>query len=360
MRGGDQQIAALFVLCARRLIRRTTSAIVIHNVVHAAIVHRFLPFTLPLCPRGHAVPMNADLAELLRRHDGVVRFDEAVASVPRHVLKHCLARGDIVGFLQGVYVERERLDDAAARERAALLYAGSEAALSHISALRRWGLPVPGVGKQVHVTVPAHVRRRGRPVAVAIHRTLQPPAVLRRGGAPVTRLERTLVDSWSLLDGAYQRAPAIAAVAERKTTPARLLTAAQRCHNYRGHASLLALCHALAEGCRSELEVWGLRHVFRDDPRLAHGVRQHPVRLGSRTAYLDLAFVSERVAVELDGAAFHDGHVNRERDMRRDAALSALGWVVLRFSYWRLHDEPDVVRDEIAAVLVTRRSQLAA
>ena len=71
-------------------------------------------------------------------------------------------------------------------------------------------------------------------------------------------------------------------------------------------------------------------------------------------------FVPERVAVELDGAAFHDGRINRERDMRRDAALSALGWVVLRFSYWRLHDEPDVVRDEIAAVLVTRRSQLAA
>jgi hypothetical protein len=41
-------------------------------------------------------------------------------------------------------------------------------------------------------------------------------------------------------------------------------------------------------------------------------------------------------------------------------ALSALGWLVLRFSYWRIHDEPDVVRNEIPAVLDTRRRQLAA
>jgi hypothetical protein len=73
--------------------------------------------------------------------------------------------------------------------------------------------------------------------------------------------------------------------------------------NLKGRASLLALCAALADGCRSELELWGLRHVFRDDPRFAHGIRQLPVRLASGTAYLDLAFVPERVAVELDGAA---------------------------------------------------------
>jgi very-short-patch-repair endonuclease len=100
--------------------------------------------------------------------------------------------------------------------------------------------------------------------------------------------------------------------------------------------------------------------VFRDDRRFRDGVWQHPVVLESRTVYLDLAFVEERVAVELDGAAFHDGRANRERDLRRDAALIALGWVVLRFSYWRLHDEPDLVCDEIAAVLETRRRQLAA
>lgn len=96
------------------------------------------------------------------------------------------------------------------------------------------------------------------------------------------------------------------------------------------------------------------------DPRFAHGVRQLPVQLGSRVVYLDLAFERERVVVELDGALYHDGRVNRERDMRRDAALTALGWVVLRFSYQRMYEEPEAIRTEVAAVLETRRRQLAA
>lgn len=195
---------------------------------------------------------------------------------------------------------------------------------------------------------------------VAIHRAAAPPRRVTRGGLPVTRLERSIVESWPLLDGASQRAPAILAISERRTTPQRLLAEATETSNLKGRASLLELCAALAHGCRSELELWGLRHVFRD-PRFVHGVWQLPVNLESRVVYLDLAFERERVAVELDGAAYHHRDpAQRERDMRRDAALSALGWVVLRFSYWRLHDEPDAVCHEIAAVLEMRRWQLAA
>jgi very-short-patch-repair endonuclease len=46
--------------------------------------------------------------------------------------------------------------------------------------------------------------------------------------------------------------------------------------------------------------------------------------------------------------------------MRRDAALTALGWVVLRFSYQRMFEEPEAVQAEVAMVLAMRRRQLAA
>jgi very-short-patch-repair endonuclease len=98
--------------------------------------------------------------------------------------------------------------------------------------------------------------------------------------------------------------------------------------------------------------------VFRD-PRFDHGVWQLPVNLESRVVYLDLAFERERVAVELDGAEYHHGRVNRARDMRRDAALIAMGWVVLRYSYQRLHAGPETARREVYEVLCMRR-QLAA
>ncbi len=60
------------------------------------------------------------------------------------------------------------------------------------------------------------------------------------------------------------------------------------------------------------------------------------------------------MAVELDGAAFHGSRKQRERDLRRDTALAALGWVVLRFSYARLMSDPEGCRREIVAVVSAR------
>ena len=48
---------------------------------------------------------------------------------------------------------------------------------------------------------------------------------------------------------------------------------------------------------------------------------------------LDAAWPDVKLAVEFDGAAFHAGPDAWQRDLRRNAALAALGWVVLRFSY---------------------------
>ena len=73
-----------------------------------------------------------------------------------------------------------------------------------------------------------------------------------------------------------------------------------------------------------------------------------------RAAELDAAWPDARVAVELDGAAFHGNRAARERDLRRDSALAALGWVVLRFSYARLVSDPEGCRREIEAVVLAR------
>jgi Protein of unknown function (DUF559) len=191
-----------------------------------------------------------------------------------------------------------------------------------------------------------------------IHIGRRPVADVGRDGSPVTRLERSIVDSWTILSGADQRAPPIAAVGDRRTTPRRLLNEAAERVSLKGRASLLMLCDALKRACRSELELWGLRDVF-GDARSAHGAWQLPVHVGSRVVYLDLAFERERVCVELDGAAYRLQPGDRERDMRRDAALSMLGWLVLRFSFGRLHEQAAVVTNEVDAVLQMGRRQLS-
>jgi very-short-patch-repair endonuclease len=64
------------------------------------------------------------------------------------------------------------------------------------------------------------------------------------------------------------------------------------------------------------------------------------------------------VGVEMDGAAYHSSADQREWDVRRDALLARLGWLILRFTHRRLHSDPDGVRDEIPEVLRMRRRQL--
>jgi very-short-patch-repair endonuclease len=65
---------------------------------------------------------------------------------------------------------------------------------------------------------------------------------------------------------------------------------------------------------------------------------------------LDAAWPELKIAVEFDGAACHGRLGDRERDLRRDAALAALGWVVLRFGYRDVTERPHVCRARVVAV----------
>lgn len=215
-------------------------------------------------------------------------------------------------------------------------------------------------GLPVYLTVPAE-RRLRRTDGICVTRRAgfrpEPPGVQVRQGLPVVRLEQALVDSWPLWVGDVARAPLLLASQERRTTPDRVWREAVARPNLEGRAQLLALLGLLRAGCHSELELWGYRYVF-DSPLLPPSQAQVPVRLGQRTVYLDRWYVQERVDVELDGAKWHSGDAQRERDLRRDAALAALGIQVVRFSHARLTAGPQDAQLELRDILLARRRQL--
>jgi very-short-patch-repair endonuclease len=126
-----------------------------------------------------------------------------------------------------------------------------------------------------------------------------------------------------------------------------------------GRRAFVELLGLVERGCESELEIWGVRKVLQG-PGMPRFVQQHPVALPWGTVRLDAAIPELKVAVELDGAAFHGSAEARERDTRRDAALAARGWVVLRFSYRRLMRDPEGCRREILEVCRARRALPAA
>ena len=149
----------------------------------------------------------------------------------------------------------------------------------------------------------------------------------------------------------------IAAVRERTTPVVELRRESDRQPLHGGRAVLSELLDLVEGGCQSELEIWGVTHVLRI-PGIPAPVQQHRVVLpDGRSAFLDAAYLGARVAVELDGARFHEGRAARERDMRRDSALAVVEWVVLRYSYQRLTQDPSGCRAEIESVVRGRLSR---
>ncbi|MGY2004466.1 endonuclease domain-containing protein [Blastococcus sp. SYSU DS1024] len=177
---------------------------------------------------------------------------------------------------------------------------------------------------------------------------------------------RSLVDAWawahspgrnprSRHEAAVVRQALIEAVRRRDVRTGALRRESDRRARHPGRRPLVQLLDLVAGGCQSELEIWGAPRVLPGPPVVPAPVRQHELVLGSgRRVQLDAAWPAARVAVELDGAAFHGSREQRERDLRRDTALAALGWVVLRFSYARLMTDPEGCRREIVAVVLAR------
>lgn len=303
------------------------------------------------------IPDVHDLAHLLP--DGVAVRNELALACSSTSVSRWTATGELVHLHPGVVVLGERRDEPLVRARAATLWA--KGPLSHLSALWLWG-SVPDLADPVQVTVTADRFPRGTS-GVRVHRTTQPVPVTAVRKIPVVHLARSIVDAWAW--ASRQRArpeelplvrqALIEAVRDRGTSLLALRTESAAAGRHAGRVPFDRLLNLLAGGCESELEIWGVTHVLPGPPTVPRWVQQFRVRLASgRWVHLDAAYPGARVAVELDGAAFHGSRSARERDLRRDSALAALGWVVLRFSYARLVSDPEGCRQEIEAVIRLR------
>ncbi|MEU7754904.1 DUF559 domain-containing protein [Micromonospora sp. NPDC049171] len=312
--------------------------------------------------------MDPRLHALLVRHRGVVTRQDMLREAPAWMIQAAGRAGRLIPVLPGIYVDVELIHDRDAdlpvlarvepelARRAALAYGGGRAALSRLSALDVWGLRRQPSGEPVHLDLPRGSGLRNRPHLVVRHRTdfaIAPPQVVTRTGMPVTRLDRTLVDCWPLLQPVDRSGPLIRAVNDRLTTPQRLVAALAEVPRINDRGTLRSLLDRLAAGCRSPLEIWGHDHVF-TGPGMPTFTRQAQVRVGARTIYLDMFAEAERVDIELDGATSHGDPAEREIDLRRDALLATIGILVVRFTHRRLMADPVQVRRETLAILAAR------
>jgi Protein of unknown function (DUF559) len=243
-----------------------------------------------------------------------------------------IAAGRLHRIHRGVYgVVGDKLLRREGRWLAAVFAIGEGAALSHRSAGSLWGL-LSSSGRAPEVAVARKVKPRS---GIHLHclRSLPEGHTTARNGIPCTTVARTIVDLAALLPA--RRLEQVIGQAEilrlfDRTEIEAILAASPRAGGSRTLRSLLGSDFTTSL-TRSELEA-GLLALC-DDARLHRPELNVPYTLPDGTEIvIDALWRSARLAVELDGRAYHSSWRAQVRDRRRDAQLTLAGLKPLRFT----------------------------
>jgi very-short-patch-repair endonuclease len=200
------------------------------------------------------------------------------------------------------------------------------------------------------VTIPAerHVKFSG---VRTIREALPEADVIDIDGMRVTTLERSVIDTLRILPD-YAGQPILdRALLRGWLTVDGLQTRCDQFDGRRGVARLRAHLKRVSTGARSEAE--RLLHRRLDDARITGWTPDLKIfdENGVLVAVLDVAFEKEKVAVEVDGLAFHTDPDRFQRDRTRQNWLVNQGWTVLRFTWDDLSQRRRQVIETILAAL---------
>jgi very-short-patch-repair endonuclease len=245
---------------------------------------------------------------------------------------------------RGVYLVGAGPVDHATRSLAAVLACGEGAWLSHRAAAVLWRLLATS---EATIDVSVEGRRTRDRVGIRTHLRTRIDRRDRRirDGVPVTAPALTLLDLAEVEPAMLERALNEARV-NRLTSQSELAATMSRYPGHHGLAALLPLFRAQSNDdfSREEAEgrLWELIGLAAlPEPRRNFHFRGYEI---------DFFWPDLRLAVELDGYRWHSSRDRLNRDRQRDAALTALGVQVLRFSYDQL-GEPAKLVAQLAATI---------
>lgn len=281
-----------------------------------------------------------------RQHGIVTRTQLLAAGFSDDVIDGRIHTRRLVPIHRGIYLVGV-VAPPYARELAACLACGPRAVLSHRSAGVFWRIVKRRARSVVEVTIPEGYRRRPG-LRVYRMRTLLPDEVTRMKGVPITTAARTLYDLAGCLPRRSLERAVAEAIALGRTTVAEVRAMAERQAGRRGAGRLRAV---LGPGepprTRSEAEERFLGLVRRD----GLGLPAVNSRVGGHE--IDFFWPAERLAVEVDGFAYHSSPRAFERDRRRDAEFAALGVRVVRVTWRQITEEPKAVLRRLRGALAS-------
>jgi very-short-patch-repair endonuclease len=280
------------------------------------------------------------LDHLLRRQGGVVTLAQAVELGMAKQTVHRRARDGAWERLHpGVYlVGGHRLTDEV-RVRAAWLWAGGEAAVSGPAAAHWHGM-LERAPAEIGLTVPRRCKPRNRPGVRTSRRDLERADVMSRRGLRLTAPPLTVLETAVVLPGG---SAFLDRALQRHVRFPQVYRAYCRNMGRTGSSAAGRLLIAAADRADSAAERLLVR-ILRE-AGITGWVLGHPFGPWR----VDLAFVREKVAVEVDGWAWHVDAERFRNDRRKQNALVRDGWDPLRFTWHDLDGRPDEVVTEIHA-----------
>jgi Transcriptional regulator, AbiEi antitoxin len=294
---------------------------------------------------------TTDLATLANRQHGVVSVRQLITlcGYSRSAIDREVAARRLHRLHRGVFAVGHTQISTHGKCLAAVLTCGPGALLSHRSAAWLWGLsrrsPLPA-----HVIAP--VPRKERP-PIVLHRSVSLTDDDRKlvEGIPVTSVPRTLLDSAvdarpGEIDTMLERGEELRLFDLRAVDD--LLDRAGT-HPGRGPLGRAIALYRPPPFSRSGLERAFLGAVA------ATGLPQPATGFNVAGHELDVYWVEERFAVELDVYETHGTRAAFERDHQRDEDLMLAGIEVMRVTGPRFERDPGEVIRRVAQMLARRR-----
>ncbi|MGC5248087.1 type IV toxin-antitoxin system AbiEi family antitoxin domain-containing protein [Gordonia sp. DT219] len=283
-----------------------------------------------------------DIHELSVRRDGVFTTREALdCGVSESAIARRMASGAWTEVAHGVHLVAGHPRGARAQARIAVLSVHKNAVLGGAAAAWWLGLCSEEPRKHLVFTQTRGRARRSSATAVSRYRELDDEDVVVRDGlrttaADLTVLEASLVLGLSFMDSA---------LLSGRVTPETLADVHTRYPKRHGAGKASAYLRLIGDGARSEAERLTVR-ILR-----AAGISGWVANLPACGYVIDFAFPDRKVAVEIDGFAYHRDAAAFQRDRTKRNALMRNGWHVLNYTWADLVDRPDQVAAEIAAAL---------
>lgn len=299
-----------------------------------------------------------------RSKPAVTRLKRLLESAPRawsraelievssdHTVTSAVRAGVAVHAAPGLFVAAEHLTHPRARLDVASKWAAPASAVGGAAALWVHGL-IAAPPNRVTIIAPHAFKRAPLPFT-AVRRFTIDIAHRSVGGITTVPPLDAIIQAWVKFDPAQRIGTTLDAMRAGRLD-AQLVR--QRLDEYPRVRERSALSMLLAEfggGATSFLEYRARTQVF-SGLQFREFVWQAPLNVRGTRYVLDMPHRSARLAIELDGRAFHGDNEARLRDIQRDAELATVGIATLRLTYRDIMGRPEWCRRTALLALQAR------